>query len=187
MKNVLVILGVVVLVGGISLWRNGSQETEATHPPTQQVESPASADGVEGTAQVETQVNARPTGDETSQASAAQADDAKIIVYYLHRTRRCGGCLVVERYTRQALNENFADELASGRLEFRAVDIQNRDNRELVTSFGPGGNIGLILARVQGDHAPEHKNLVSIWGFLRDYNEFAQHLNEEINGMFEGA
>ena len=109
MKNVLVILGVVVLVGGISLWRNGSQETEATHPPTQQVESPASADGVEGTAQVEAQVNAPP-----------QADDAKVIVYYLHRTRRCGGCLVVERYTQQALNENFADELASGRLEFRA-------------------------------------------------------------------
>ena len=191
MKNIAIIAGVAVLVVGVAIWRSGPRYEETAdsgRASNGQTASPPASDESRLTDATDTnEALAPPADEETAQASAAQTDDAKVIVYYLHRTRRCGGCQTAERYTRQALDENFADELASGRLAFQSVDIQSRDNRDLVTSLGPGGSLGLTLMRVQDGQPPEYKSLVSIWGYLRSYEDFAQHLSEEITQMFGGG
>lgn len=183
MKNIAIIAGVAVLVVGVAIWRMEPQSDGTVDPARAsngQTASPGASDESRLADTAGTNEALAPPADGTP------GEHSKVIVYYLHRTRRCAGCQRAERYTRQALDENFADELASGRLAFQSVDIQSRENRELVTRLGPGGSLGLTLARVGAGQSPEHKSLPAIWGYLDDYNEFAQHLTEEVARMFEG-
>jgi len=51
----------------------------------------------------------------------AQAkEDAKgmqVVVYYFHGTMRCPTCYKLEQYSKEAIETNFKDALASGKLE----------------------------------------------------------------------
>jgi len=182
MKNIAIIAGVAVLVVGVAIWRSGPRYEETAdveRASNGQTASPAASDESRLADATDTNEALAPPAERISD------ERPEVIVYYLHRTRRCTGCQTAEKYTRQALDEHFADELASGRIEFRSVDIQQAENRGLVTRLGPGGSLGVTLARVGDGQSTVYKSLPVIWGYLDDYNEFAQHLTEEVARMFE--
>ncbi len=48
---------------------------------------------------------------------------SKVVVYYFHGTFRCYSCNMIEKNTKEAIEESFKDALASGKLEFKPVNV----------------------------------------------------------------
>ena len=61
--------------------------------------------------------------------------DSKVIIYYFYGNARCPTCRKFEAYTKQALDEAFAEKIANGRVEWRMVNVENSKNRHFINDY----------------------------------------------------
>ncbi|MHB1134194.1 MAG: nitrophenyl compound nitroreductase subunit ArsF family protein [Chloroflexota bacterium] len=64
----------------------------------------------------------------------------RIDVVYFHRTERCVSCQWAGDITRKTVETYFKADLASGRLTFREVDVQQKTNAALASKYRAGGS-----------------------------------------------
>ena len=75
-----------------------------------------------------------PTTPPASGNSSGPAD--RVDVVYFHRTQRCYSCRYVEAATRDTVETYFSDELASGKLTFQVINVQDEENADIVKKYG---------------------------------------------------
>ena len=68
-------------------------------------------------------------------AAAAAAELREFVAYYFHGNVRCATCRKLEAYSEEAITKGFADELASGTLAWRVVNIDEPENKHFVQDF----------------------------------------------------
>lgn len=61
------------------------------------------------------------TGKATAHQEPTRSDVVEVL--YFHGARRCVTCMAIEANTREVIESAYAEELKSGRLLFRSVDI----------------------------------------------------------------
>lgn len=71
--------------------------------------------------------------DPVSISGSPEKDHVEVL--YFHGKQRCITCNAIENLTREVLNENFADELADGSLEFRVIDISEPQNEAIADKY----------------------------------------------------
>ncbi|PIV83762.1 MAG: hypothetical protein COW52_08335 [Nitrospirae bacterium CG17_big_fil_post_rev_8_21_14_2_50_50_9] len=59
----------------------------------------------------------------------------RVVVYYFHGTMRCPTCRKFEAYAGESLMSAFPGELASGRLEWRVINVDERENEHYVRDY----------------------------------------------------
>lgn len=59
-------------------------------------------------------------------------------VYYFHATMRCPTCLAIEEQTKKTLDENFIEEIKSGSVKLIVINLEEKENKELVKKFEVG-------------------------------------------------
>jgi hypothetical protein len=69
------------------------------------------------------------TGSEKEQA------EASVEAIYFHNHRRCGWCVNLEKSSREAVEELYAEELKSGKVKFVAANLQQADGAELAKKY----------------------------------------------------
>lgn len=69
----------------------------------------------------------RREGGRTDPGGAARSGD-HVIVYYMHAAFRCVTCNQIEAMARMLVDTEFAEDLRSGRLVWRDVDFQSRED-----------------------------------------------------------
>jgi len=75
-------------------------------------------------------------GQPNSSNSSGLAD--RVDVVYFHRTQRCPTCLHAENMTRYTLETHFAVELASGKVTFQSVNVEDQTNADILEKYdGP--------------------------------------------------
>ena len=97
---------------------------------------------------------------------AAEAKD-KVIVYYLHGNRRCATCMKFESFSKEALEGAFAESLKDGRLEWRAVNVDEPDNGHFVGDYQLYSK-SIVVVKMRDGEQVEWKNLKRIWELVRD-------------------
>ena len=112
--------------------------------------------------------------------------DVKIIAYYFHGNARCPTCHKMEQYTKEAIEENFKDELANGLLVVKIVNVEEKENEHFVNDYQLYTK-SLIISRVENGKEIEHKNLTKIWEYVRDKNEFFNYVTAEINNYLKDS
>ena len=75
-----------------------------------------------------------PTTPPASGNSSGPADRVEVV--YFHRTQRCYSCRYVEAGTRDTVETYFSDELASGKLTFQVINVQDEENADIVKKYG---------------------------------------------------
>ncbi|MEW5896046.1 MAG: nitrophenyl compound nitroreductase subunit ArsF family protein [Candidatus Omnitrophota bacterium] len=110
--------------------------------------------------------------------------NARVTVYYFHTTARCMSCHNIEGFTRAAINEAFADELSSGKLEFRMINTDKKENRHYVSDYGLYTK-SVVLALVKDGREQRFKNLEKVWPLLGDMAGFYQYIQEETQGFLD--
>jgi hypothetical protein len=77
-----------------------------------------------------------------------------VVVYYFHGYQRCQGCLRTEKMLREVTAEAFAEEMKNGQVAFRAVNVEDLANVELVERFSVTARHPVIADEADGPGGP---------------------------------
>ena len=109
----------------------------------------------------------------------AFADNSEIIAYYFHGGSRCSTCRKMEQYASEAIEENFKDELASGLLTFRVVNVDEEENKHFVHDYQLYTK-ALVISQIKDEKENQYKNLTKIWEYVRNKDKFIEYVTKEI-------
>jgi hypothetical protein len=105
----------------------------------------------------------------------------KVQVFLFHSTQRCSTCIAIGKLAGETVNERFQDELQAGRIEFREVNIDLPENKELARKFQASGS-ALFLNSInsEGDHIAQD---IKVWRLTGNPTAFKDYLENEINTL----
>jgi hypothetical protein len=123
------------------------------------------------------------TGASLGLALAAEppaSKDAVPTVFYFHGERRCTTCRSIEATASAVVREQFPERLASGTLEWKVVNFDEKENNHFIKDLGLAGS-GVVIARVSPTGVvSQHKILQDVWRLARDKAGMRTYLVEEI-------
>jgi len=112
--------------------------------------------------------------------------DTKVIAYYFHGTYRCYTCTKIEKYSREAIEMYFPDDLKSGKIEFRSVNVDEPASKHFIQDYQLHTR-SLVLALYHGHQQQKWKNLKDVWQLVRDQDRFYQYVKSETTQFLEEA
>ena len=131
-------------------------------------------------------------------AGAAQADKGKtatpdtidvsrkFVAYYFHGDFRCDNCRKIEQYSREAIEKYFSDQLKSGDLEFKVVNMDRPENQHFINEYQLYTR-SLVIAEYKGTTQVRWKNLAEVWNHLDDQETFYYYVKTEIQKYMEST
>jgi hypothetical protein len=138
-------------------------------------QSSANADQPSNTVKQETSPNA------SLPMSSKETVADKVQVFLFHSTQRCPTCIAIGKLAGETVNERFQDELKSGRIEFREVNIDLSENKELAKKFQASGSaLFLNSINTEGDHIAQD---TKVWQLTGNPSAFKDYLEDKINTL----
>ncbi|MFA5338424.1 MAG: nitrophenyl compound nitroreductase subunit ArsF family protein [Candidatus Omnitrophota bacterium] len=123
-------------------------------------------------------------------SSPAEAgDDAKgaqVIAYYFHGDMRCPTCHKLEQYSKEAIETNFKDALASGKLEYKVVNVEDKGNEHYAGDYQLYTK-SLILSLVKDGKEIKWKNMDKIWEYVGNKNRFLDYVKSAVADLLKEA
>ncbi len=110
----------------------------------------------------------------------------RLIAYYFHTSFRCPTCHKLEQYSREAIETGFKDALASGKLEFRAINIEGKGNEHFVNDYQLYTK-SLVISLIENGKEIKSKNLTKIWEYVGNKQKFFEYVTSEINNFLKGS
>ena len=108
----------------------------------------------------------------------------RVDVAYFHRTQQCYSCRYAEEGTRNTVETYFADELASGKLTFQSLDVQDSQNAAIVQKYGAYGSQLFINTVKDGtDHIEQ---VTDIWLVIGKDEAFVEVVKDRIEQSLDG-
>jgi hypothetical protein len=118
-----------------------------------------------------------------SDNSSGSAD--RVDVVYFHRTQRCYTCLYAEEHTLYALETYFADELASGRVTFQSVNVQDDANADIVEKYNNASYLTLCINTVR-DGVNHIEEVTDVWLVIGNDEAFVEIVKSEVEKSHSG-
>ncbi len=115
---------------------------------------------------------------ETAPSSEAEAD--KIIAYYFHVTVRCQTCLAIETYSEEAIKQEFASEIAAGKIEWRSVNVQLPENRHFVKEYKLFTR-SLVYVLTKNGEQVKYKVLDRTWQLVGNEKWLKNYVKKEMD------
>ncbi|WP_279088952.1 nitrophenyl compound nitroreductase subunit ArsF family protein [Alistipes putredinis] len=76
--------------------------------------------------------NSNAKGNKTSEEQP-QKDHVEVL--YFHGKQRCATCMAIEKNAKEAIEEQFADELKNGTVVFKTIDISEPENEAVADKY----------------------------------------------------
>jgi len=102
-----------------------------------------------------------------------------VIVYYFHTIFRCASCKKIEQYTKESVETYFEKELKSGKLLFKAVNVEEDGNAHFVEKYKLYTK-SVILSLEKNGKEVKSKNLTRVWDFIRSKQKFYDYIQQEV-------
>ncbi len=141
------------------------------------------------------------TSSSMSPSSPAQATDAggggasagrpvaegrKVIAYYFHGNFRCVSCVKIESLSRKAITESFPDDIRSGRLEFREVNVDEPQNRHFAEEYQLSSQ-SLVIVDIRDGRQARWRNLEKVWTLLDSEKDFVAYVRDGVSAFLKSA
>lgn len=110
----------------------------------------------------------------------------KVVAYYFHGSFRCPTCHKLEQYSKEAIEANFEDALASGKLEFKVVNVEDKGNEYFVNDYQLYTK-SLVISLTENGKEVKSKNLAKIWDYVGNKQKFFDYVTSEINDFLKGS
>jgi len=105
----------------------------------------------------------------------------KIQVFLFHNTQRCYSCITIGKYAKETVEQKFPEEIKSGKIEFREINIDLPENKELATKFKAAGSSLFINPIVDGkDNIKED---TQVWRLVSNEQGFISYLSDKIKTL----
>jgi hypothetical protein len=115
------------------------------------------------------------------QAAAPQSGPHKVIAYYFHTNARCSTCIKIEKYSHEAIEQGFADELKNGTLEMRVVNYEQPENRHFMQDYKLVSK-SLVLVNMVNGKQTKWTNLKLVWQLTGHKDAFLNYVRKEVRG-----
>ncbi|MCX5704479.1 MAG: nitrophenyl compound nitroreductase subunit ArsF family protein [Candidatus Omnitrophica bacterium] len=112
--------------------------------------------------------------------------ETKVYAYYFHGTIRCPTCHKLEQYSKEAIETNFKDALASGKLEFKVVNVEDKGNEHYGNDYQLYTK-SLILSLVKDGKQIKWINLDKIWEYVGNKQRFVDYVKSGVAGLLKEA
>ncbi|WP_370543324.1 nitrophenyl compound nitroreductase subunit ArsF family protein [Geobacter sp. OR-1] len=89
------------------------------------------------------------------------------MVYYFHGTVRCETCLFIETVAEGTLKSEFSDDLATGRLTWRSINIDHQENVHFASDYNIGPNELVVIRTNQSGNITWEK-ITGTWDLAAD-------------------
>jgi PBP1b-binding outer membrane lipoprotein LpoB len=123
--------------------------------------------------------NAQEPKEEKNQEKKAE----KIKLYYFHNTNRCVSCKTLEKYARETIEEFFQPELRDGKVEFKAINVDKKENKEIARKYQATGSSLFINKIINGEDNIEQDT--AVWRLLGNEEKFKNYLANEIKSSLK--
>ena len=118
----------------------------------------------------------------TSDTPSGSANRVEVI--YFHRAQRCYSCVYAETGVRYTVETYFRDELTSGKVIFEAVNVEDKENANIVKKYGAfTSSLFINTIRDGADHIEE---VTDIWFVLGNDEAFVGVVKSEIEKSLRG-
>jgi hypothetical protein len=114
------------------------------------------------------------------------ASPGRVVVYYFYFGKRCATCLKIEKYTKEALERGFAEELAEGSVVWRPTDTDLPENRHFNGDYELFAK-AVVVSDVCGDEEVRWKNLTKVWQLTGDKGIFMKYIQDEVRDYLEAG
>jgi hypothetical protein len=121
-------------------------------------------------------------GEETAGSKRPAGDGDKVVVYSVHMTFRCWECNQIEWLTKELLDKEFAQEQASGKIEYRSVDYMKD------TEFARCYNIAsstVVVVRFEDGQEVGFERLDQVWTKSRNRDDFLAYVRGAIRSQLK--
>ena len=115
-------------------------------------------------------------------ATTAPVSGDKVIVYYMHATLRCVTCNAIEKAAHQAVQQDFAEQLKAGRVEWMAVNI---DEDEALAKRYNVASSTVVLVHLRDGKEVGHEQLDGVWELSDKREELRSYIAGKIQACFE--
>lgn len=167
-KNAVAFLSVIALTGVfVSCQASEKQDSKKTQPAKT------------------TAAESEPKASEQKVSEKSTNENAVVTVYYFHTTMRCHSCNLIEEFTKKAVQENFAEQIKSGRVVVKAVNIDEEQNKHFVKDYKLYTKSVIVSEGSDGKEL-RWKNLDQVWMLLRDQNKFGEYIRTEVGNYLKG-
>jgi hypothetical protein len=122
-----------------------------------------------------------PEASETSVTPATPVGDALVATFF-HGETRCPTCRKIESYTRQAIDEAFADELRSGRIQWQTANYEDPANKQLASDYDVYASTVVLTRQVDGKPV-QWKNLDRVWNYVGKEQEFKDYVQQQTREL----
>jgi len=109
----------------------------------------------------------------------AKGPSHNIVVTYFHNTFRCPTCHRIEELSSQAVNLNFEDEMKSGKVVWRVINVDEPEKKHYIKDYQLYTK-SLIISEMRGGKEVRWKNLEKVWTFVRSKEKFDKYVKTEI-------
>jgi hypothetical protein len=122
-------------------------------------------------------------GPAPAQGDATETDT--VVAYYFYTTFRCSTCVRIEQLAREVVDQDFADEVGRGRLEWRSVNIEWPQNRHFIRKYRLVTR-SVVLVRMVDGKETQWKNLDRVWQLVWSRDRYRNYVITEINALLGG-
>ncbi len=119
-----------------------------------------------------------------SAQAAEGAKGAHIVAYYFHGSFRCPTCRKLEEYSKEAIETNFKDAIASGRLEYKVVNVEDKGNEHYASDYQLYTK-ALILSLIKDGKETKWINLDKIWEYVRNKEMFIDYVKNGVADLLK--
>lgn len=113
--------------------------------------------------------------------SQASKSSDRVQIFLFHATKRCISCINIGKFAKETVEQKFPEELKSGKIEFREINIDLPENKELATKFKATGSALFINAIINNnDNISED---AQVWRFVSDKEAFISYLSDKIKSL----
>jgi thiol-disulfide isomerase/thioredoxin len=109
----------------------------------------------------------------------SKKSDHQLVVYYFMTTYRCPSCHYIEVTTRAALNENFSEQLKSGRMVFKMLNVEEPANEHFAKDYKLYTK-SVVLSDLVDEKEKRWNNLEKVWQLIGNDQGFKDYIVKEV-------
>lgn len=108
----------------------------------------------------------------------------RVVATYFHGNVRCATCRKIESYAREAVEEGFKTEVASGAVEFRAVNLDEAGNAHFIQDYQLVNKSVVVTEELDGKVARWAK-LDEVWSLVGNRDAYHHYVQDAVRGYLE--
>lgn len=121
------------------------------------------------------QSNAKPALKQTA---------TRVEVLDFHNEHRCPTCLEIERLTKKVLKEAYAEPSKKGQMQFYLINVDEKENLELVRKYKAYGSTLIIRSYAKGKEEFVDLTNFAFMNFNKE-QKFTAALKKELNAALQ--